>query len=109
MTTYGEWKVKSELIGASLGGVAGFFYGAYIMATSAALSWTDVLDTLGSVVAVLIFAVMIGSLCMVVGWLAGLILGIFASPLSSFRQETEAKNGTSPQNPSLLSETRRGV
>ncbi len=84
MTTYDEWIMKSEHIGALLGGVAGFLYGAYIMATNAALGWTDVLDTLASVGAVLLFAVVIGSLCIVIGWLAGLVLGIVASPLNSF-------------------------
>jgi len=109
MATYGEWIKKSAGIGASLGGVAGFSYAAYIMATSPTLRWTDVLDTVGSVVAVLIFAVIIGSFCIGIGGLAGLVLGIVASPLSSFRQKTEARKGTSPQDPSLLSETRCGV
>ncbi len=84
MATYGEWIMKSERIGASLGGVAGFFYGTYTMATSPALSWTDVSDTMESVVVVLVSAVMIGSLCIAIGWLAGLVLGIVASPHSSF-------------------------
>jgi len=39
MATCGEWIMKSARIGASLGAVAGFFYGTYIMATSHALSW----------------------------------------------------------------------
>lgn len=84
MATYDDWIIKSEHIGASLAGVAGFFFGAYIMATNAALGWTDVLDTLGSAVVVLLFAVVIGSLSTVIGWLAGLVLGIVASPLGSF-------------------------
>jgi len=109
MAAFGEWITKSARIGAVLGGAAGFFYGTYIMATSHALSWTDVSDTMESVVVVLITAVMIGSLCIGIGGLAGLVSGIVASPLRSFRQESEAKNGTSPQDPSLLSETRRGV
>jgi hypothetical protein len=83
MATYGEWIKKSARIGASLGGVAGFFYGAYIMATKLTLGWTDVLDTVGSVAAVLIFAVILGSLCIGIGGLAGLVLGVVASPLSS--------------------------
>ena len=83
MATYGTWITKSTRIGASLGGSAGFFYTAYIMATSPTLSWTDVLDTVESVVAVLIFAVIIGSFCIGIGGLAGLVLGIVASPLSS--------------------------
>jgi hypothetical protein len=87
MATYGEWITKSARIGASLGGVAGFFYAAYIMATSPSLSWTDVLDTMGSVVAVLIFAVIIGSFCIAIGCLAGLVLGIVSSPLSSFTEK----------------------
>jgi hypothetical protein len=93
MAICGEWIAKSARIGASLGGVAGFFYGTYIMATSHALSWTDVSDTMESGVVVLVTAVMIGSLCIAIGGLAGLVLGIVASPLSSFRQETEAKKG----------------
>jgi hypothetical protein len=87
MATYGEWMKKSELIGASVGGAAGFFYGVYVMATSAALSWTDVLDTMESVVVVIVCAVMISSLCIAIGWLAGLVLGIVASPLSSFTEK----------------------
>ncbi len=88
MATHGEWIMKSERIGASLGGVAGFFYGTYVMATSPALSWTDVLDTMESVVVVIVCAVMIGSLCIAIGWLAGLVLGIVASP---FRTVTEKR------------------
>ena len=84
MATYDEWIIKSEHIGASIAAAVGFFFGAYIMATNPALGWTDVLDTLGSAVAVLLFAVVIGSLCTVLGWLAGLVLGIVASPLGSF-------------------------
>ena len=83
MATYGEWIKKSALIGALLGGLAGFFYGAYIMATGLTFGWTDLLDTVGSVIAVLIFAVILGSLCIAIGGLAGLVLGIVASPLSS--------------------------
>jgi hypothetical protein len=77
-------------IGASLGGVAGFFYGAYIMATNLTLGWTDVLDIVGAAVVGLLFAVMIGSLCIVIGGLAGLVLGIGAFPLSSFHRKTLA-------------------
>jgi hypothetical protein len=84
MATYNQWITKFARIGALLGGVAGFFYGTYIMATSHALSWTDVSDTMESVVVVLITAVMIGSLCIAIGWLAGLALGTVASPLRSF-------------------------
>ncbi len=87
MATYDQWIMKSERIGASLGGVAGFFFGAYIMATSRALGWTDVLATVGSLAAMLVFAVVIGSLCLVIGWLAGLVLGIVASPLGSFNEK----------------------
>ena len=83
MATYGEWIRKSACIGALLGGVAGFFYGAYIMAAGLTFGWTDVLDTVGSAVAVLIFALILGSLCIAIGALAGLVLGIVASPLSS--------------------------
>lgn len=87
MATYAEWTTKSARIGAALGGVVGFFYAAYIMVTSPNLSWTDVLDALGSVVAVLIFAVIIGSFCIAIGWLAGLALGIVSSPLGSFTEK----------------------
>jgi hypothetical protein len=83
MTTYGQWITKSTGIGALLGGVTGFFYGAYIMATNSALGWTNALDTVGSAVVALLFAVMIGSLCIVIGGLAGLVLGIGAFPLGS--------------------------
>ncbi len=88
MDTYGKWIKKSACIGASLGGVAGFLYGAYIMVTSPTLGWTDVLDAAGSVGAVLIFAVVIGSLCTVIGALAGLALGIVSSPLSSLHSRS---------------------
>jgi len=54
------------------------------MATSHALSWTDVSDEMESVVVVLVTAVMIGSLSIAIGWLAGLVLGTVASPLRSF-------------------------
>ena len=84
MAAYGEWITKSTGVGALLGGVAGFFYAAYIMATSPTLGWTDVLDTMGSLAAVLIFAVTLGSFCIAIGGLAGLVLGIISSPLSSF-------------------------
>jgi hypothetical protein len=87
MATYGQWISKSARIGAASGGVAGFFYAAYIMAASPNLSWTDVLDAVGSVVAVLIFAAIIGSFCIAIGWLAGLVLGIVVSPLSSFTEK----------------------
>ena len=73
-------------LGASLGGVAGFFYAAYIMATSSTLSWRDALDTLGSAAALLGFAVILGSFCIAIGGLAGLVLGIVSSPLSSFTE-----------------------
>jgi hypothetical protein len=87
MATCGEWITKSARIGALLGGVAGFFYGTYIMATSHALSWTDVLDTMESVVVVIVCAVIIGSLCIAIGGMAGLVLGIVASPLRSFTEK----------------------
>jgi len=85
MDTYGEWIMKSAGIGASLGGVAGSFWAAYMMATIGVLSWTDVLGTVESVVVVFIFAVMIGSLCIAIGGLAGLVLGFVTSPLSRVR------------------------
>ena len=50
---YGEWITKSTRIGALLGGIAGFFYAAYITATSPGLGWTDAFDMAVSVVAVL--------------------------------------------------------
>jgi hypothetical protein len=87
MTTHGQWITKSTGIGASLSGVAGFFYGAYIIATNLTLGWTDVLDTVGSAAVVLLFAVMIGSLCIVIGGLAGLVLGIGTFPLSSLSEK----------------------
>jgi hypothetical protein len=97
MAIYGKWIMKSTRIGASLGGVAGFFYAAYIMATSPTLGWTDVLDTVESVVAVLIFAVILGSFCIGIGGLAGLVLGIVASPLSSFtKKHASEANGLNP-------------
>ena len=91
IATYGEWIMKSARIGASLGGVGGFFLGACIMATSATLSWTDVLDALESVVVVLMSAVIIGSFCIAIGWLAGLVLGIVAAPLGSFTERLAEK------------------
>jgi len=84
MATYSNWTTKSMCIGASVGGAAGFFYAAYIMATSPTLGWTDVLDTLGSVAAVLIFGAVLGSFCIAIGGLAGLVLGSVSFPLSSF-------------------------
>jgi hypothetical protein len=88
MATCGESITKSARIGAILGGVAGFFYGTYIMATSHALSWTDVLDTMESVVVVMVCAVIIGSLCIAIGGMAGLVLGIALSPLSSLHSRS---------------------
>jgi hypothetical protein len=87
MATYNEWIMKSARIGAFFGGVAGCSYGTYIMATSHALRWTDVLDTMESVVVVFVCAVIIGSLCIAIGGLAGLVLGIVASPLSSLTEK----------------------
>jgi hypothetical protein len=84
MATYGEWITKSTRIGAALGGVAGFFYAAYMTATSPALGWTDVLDIGESVAVVLMNAVILGSFCIAIGGLAGLVSGIVSSPLSSF-------------------------
>jgi hypothetical protein len=84
MVTYDRWITRSGQIGALLGGVAGFLYGVYIMATSHALSWTEISDTVESVVVVIACAVIISSLCVAVGWMAGLVLGIIASPLRSF-------------------------
>jgi hypothetical protein len=55
------------------------------MATSQVLSWIDVSDAMESVVVVLVTAVMIGSLSIAIGWLAGLVLGAVASPLSRVR------------------------
>ncbi len=85
MDTYGERIMKSAGIGASLGGVAGSLWAAYIMATIGVLSWTDVLGTVESVVAVFIFVVMMGSLCIAIGGLAGLAFGFVTSPLSRIR------------------------
>lgn len=83
-TTYDEWITKCEHLGALLGGVVGFFYGAYVMATNLSFVWTDLLDTLGSVALVLMFAAVIGGLCIAIGWLTGLFVGVLASPLGSF-------------------------
>jgi hypothetical protein len=91
IATYGEWIMKSARIGASLAGVGGFFFGAYIMATSATLSWADVLDALESVVVVLMSAVIIGSFCIAIGWLAGLVLGMVAAPFGSFTERLAEK------------------
>jgi hypothetical protein len=84
MAAYRNWITKYEIIGASIGGVAGFVYGTYIMATSHALGWTNASDTMESVVVLLVTAVMIGSLCIAIGWLAGAVFGMVASPPSSF-------------------------
>ena len=78
-----DWIMKPARIGALLGGVAGFVYGSYSVATSHALSWTDVSEAMESVVVVLVTAVMIGSLSIAIGWLAGLVLGTAAYPLRS--------------------------
>jgi len=88
MATYGDWITKSTRIGASLGGVAGFFYAAYITASSPTLGWIDVLDTVESVAAVLMNAVILGSFCIAIGGLAGLVLGTVSSPLSPFTKNT---------------------
>ena len=82
-----EWMMKPAGIGALLGGVAGFVYGGYSVATSHALSWTDVSDAMESVVVVLVTAVMIGSLSIAIGWLTGLVLGTVASPLRSHTEK----------------------
>jgi len=84
MITYGEWITKSVRIGALLGGISGFFYAAYITVTSPGLNWTDGLDMMGSVMAVLLYAIVLGSFCIAIGGLAGLALGFVSSPLSSF-------------------------
>jgi len=84
MAGYDEWIMKFTCIGAALGGVAGFVYGSYSIAISHALSWTDVSDGMESVVVVLVTALMIGSLSIAIGWLAGLVLGVVSFPLSTF-------------------------
>lgn len=96
MDTNGDWMVKSASIGASLGGVGGFFCAAYMMATIGALNWTGVLDTVESGVVVFVFAVMIGSLCVAIGGLAGLVLGFVTSPLSRLmvRKTTRSEGAT---------------
>lgn len=78
-----DWIMKPARIGALLGGIAGFVYGSYSVAASHALSWTDVSDAMESVVVVLVTAIMIGSLSIAIGWLAGLIFGTVAYPLHS--------------------------
>ncbi len=87
MATYGNWIAKSTRIGALLGGVAGFFCAAYIMSTNLTIGWSDILETMASVGAVLVFALILGGLCVVIGGLAGLVLGVVASPLSSFTRK----------------------
>ena len=81
---FGEWLAKCTRIGALLGGVAGFFYAAYLTATSPALGWADTLDTVESAAAVVMNAAILGSFCIAIGALAGVILGIVSFPLSSF-------------------------
>jgi len=87
MATYGNWIEKSTRNGALLGGVVGFFYAAYIMAATLAIDWTDLLRTIASVGAVLVFAVILGSLCIAIGGLAGLVLGVVASPLRALTRK----------------------
>lgn len=84
MVIDGKWIMKSARIGALLGGVAGFVYGTYMIVTSHALSWTHISDAMETVVVVLVSAAMISSLCIAIGWVAGLILGVVASPIRSF-------------------------
>ena len=84
MVIDGEWIMKFTRIGALLGGVAGFSYGIYMMGISHTLSWTDVPDAMETVVVVLVSAAMISSLCIAIGWVAGLLLGIVASPFRPF-------------------------
>lgn len=85
-----EWVKKTACVGALLGGVAGFFCGIYVMAASHALSWTDVPDAMASIVVLLITAFMIASLCIAVGWVAGLVLGAVASPRRSPAEKHQA-------------------
>ena len=47
MANHSEWIMKFARIGAFLGGVAGFFYGTYIMATSHVLGWCVVVAQVG--------------------------------------------------------------
>lgn len=82
-----NWIMKPARIGALLGGVAGFVYGSYSVAVSHALSWTDVSDAMESAVVVLVTAIMIGSLSIAIGWLAGLVLGTVAYPLRSHTEK----------------------
>ena len=81
---FGEWSAKCTRIGALLGGVAGFFYAAYITATSPALGWADMSDSVESVAAVVMNAAILGTFCIAVGAVGGLVLGIVAFPLRSF-------------------------
>ena len=97
MVTYDEWIMKCEHIGACLGGVAGFFYGAYVMAANLTFVWTDLLDILGSVTLVLVFAGVIGGLCVAVGWLAGLFVGVLASPLGSVSDKRGTPGASGPK------------
>ena len=73
---FGEWLARCTRIGALLGGVAGFFYAAYFTATSPALGWADTLDTVESAAAVVMNAVILGSFCVAIGALTGVVLGI---------------------------------
>ena len=81
--TCGEWLAKCTRVGALLGGVAGFFGAAYFTATSPALGWADTLDTVESVAAVVMNAAILGSFCIAIGAMAGLVLGIASFPLRS--------------------------
>jgi hypothetical protein len=92
MDTNGDWMVKSASIGASIGGVGGFFCAAYMMATIGALNWTGVFETVESVVVVLVFAVMIGSLGVAIGALAGLVFGFVTTPLNRFMVRKTARS-----------------
>ena len=96
MDTNSDWTVRFASIGASLGGVGGFLCAAYMMATIGALNWTGVFETAESVVVVFVFAVMIGSLCVAIGGLAGLVLGFVTTPLSRFmvRKTTRSEGAT---------------
>ncbi len=90
MVKNAEWMKKPACVGALLGGVAGFLCGIYMIATSHALSWTDVPDAMASIVVVLITGFMIASLCIAIGWVAGLVLGTVASARRSSAEKHQS-------------------
>jgi len=89
VSAFGQWLARCTRIGALLGGVAGFLYAAYFTATSPVLGWADTLDTVESAAAVVMNAAILGSFCVAIGALAGVVLGIVSFPLSSFTKSAK--------------------